>query len=436
MAVSSRTEKILWGRAGATCSFLGCRRRLVGDVTRLDGNVVLGEAAHIVAQSKDGPRGEYDPPGSEMDSYENLILLCPEHHKVIDDQYHTYTTAKLLLMKEDHERWVREQLSREERFQQTYNPEKLVTETVYSTLLPVAQMPSYVFMAPCNLAESNLRSRIIYPKDTEIMLPYLIRGDSLMTFYDLREESGPFHQAVDVKSAVCYRTVDWWEDPDRCRWYVTLMNRALNKLTGRKGLNLDKEHSRYYFEPQEGGQALSVTYRSLGGRRTSRKVVWRPQFRHSGEPKSYWEHLAVGLRFHRVTRTGWCLSIRPERRFTHDGFVALASKGVGRRSTSRKAHMYNINVLTEVNFWRDFLSDGSPRIIFRLGSQNLIVETEMMSAEVSWPGVPEDSQPLAHVRYDDDLFTYAEYQAALDTELSEFAALEEDDEDWDEDTDR
>jgi len=111
MAVSSRTAKILWGKAGATCSFPGCQRRLVADATELNGDVVLGEIAHIVAQNQDGPRGEYPAPGGDVDAYENLILLCGQHHTLIDGQPNTYTVDRLLQMKRDHEEWVSEQLS-------------------------------------------------------------------------------------------------------------------------------------------------------------------------------------------------------------------------------------------------------------------------------------------------------------------------------------
>jgi len=103
------------------------------------------------------------------------------------------------------------------------------------------------------------------------------------------------------------------------------------------------------------------------------------------------------------------MSVRPERRFTRDGTLLLTPKGTGRRATSRKSHMYNINVLTEVNFWREFLSDKGPRIIMKFGVQSLVVDAEMMSTTVSWPGVPDDAQPVSYTRAEDDLFTSAEY---------------------------
>ncbi|MBC8492371.1 MAG: HNH endonuclease [Chloroflexi bacterium] len=435
MTISARTRKILWGKASATCSFPGCACKLIADETKLDDNVVVGVEAHIVAQAEDGPRGNYPPPGGDIDGYENLILLCSEHHTLIDGQPRTYTLDKLLQMKRDHERWVSERLSGDERFLQAYEPTEMVTETIHSTLLPVSAIPRYVYLAPCSFSEDIVKDKIVYPRNREIMLPFITRGGSLIAFRNLRDKHNPFHQVIDASTAERHYAPDWWEDPDLYRWYVTLLNRALNKLTGRKGLNLDKDHSRYYFEPREGVEPRSVTYQSLTGRKTSRQVAWRPKFRHTGELKNYWEHFAVGLRFHRVTQTRWCLSIRPERRFTRDGYIPLTPKGIGRRSTSRKSRMYNVNVLTEVNFWRDYLSDGSPRIIFKFGSQNLIVQTEMMSAVVRWPGVPDDSVPFEHVRYEDDLFTYAEYQAALERENDDFDEWEDEDYAWGEDYD-
>jgi hypothetical protein len=414
MAISPRTEKILWGKAGATCSLLGCRRELVAEASKADGEVVLGEVAHIAARNRDGPRGEFLPPGGDIDGYENLILVCEEHHKLIDGQPNTYTVAKLGQIKEDHERWVKEQLSREKRFLQAYRPpEDLQTEAVYSNLLPVNHIPMHIYSAPCNLSVAEVKENILSPNDREIMLPFILKGRQLISFYDLRQQNNPFYNVIDSNAVVSACAPTWWEDPDRYRWFIELLNRSLNKLTGRKGLNFDKEHSRYYFEPTQDGKHRSIVYTSLAKRKTTRQVAWRSSFKHSGELKNYWEHLAVGLRFHWVSQSEWCLSIRPERRFTRDGYTPLTPKGTGRRSTSRKARMRNIDVFQEVNFWRDFLSGGSPRIIFNFGSQSLIVNTDILKADISWPGVPEDSKPLEDLRYEDDLFTYADYQTAL-----------------------
>ena len=66
--------KILWGRSGNRCAI--CKLELTAD-----GSLeTLGEMAHIVARSPNGPRGTQDLPVNDPDSYDNLILLCPTHH--------------------------------------------------------------------------------------------------------------------------------------------------------------------------------------------------------------------------------------------------------------------------------------------------------------------------------------------------------------------
>ena len=412
--------KVLWARAGGVCSFPGCDLELA-----FDANVLLGENAHIVAQRKDGPRGDYEPPGGDIDGYENLILLCDIHHKVVDSQPATYTVAKLVQMKRDHEVGISQSRSREARYAYARPSRPNVTEKVHSTLLPVALIPARVYSAPCAATEDEIKARFTHPKGSPLMFPFILRTDRLFTFSRPNDRASPFKQFVGPTHVVSESAHEWWDDPDRFRWYVQLLNRALNKLTGRRGLNLDKEHKRYYFELTQDDKPRSVDYRSLLGKRISRQVVWRPAFRHSGERKSYWEHLAVGLRFHRVTTTGWCLSVRPERRFTRDGKTLLTSTGTGRRATSRKAHMYNINVLTEVNFWREFLSDEAPRIIMKFGTQSLVVDAEMMSTTVSWPGVPDDARPVTYTRAEDDLFTTAEYDDLISSGLEDDDAEEE-----------
>ncbi|GJM12271.1 MAG: hypothetical protein DHS20C12_06740 [Pseudohongiella sp.] len=97
--------KILWGRAGNRCSI--CKLELTPDGKK----ETLGEMAHIVAKSVDGPRGNSDLNKSERDEYRNLILLCPTHHSDIDKNHQDWTIDKLLQIKKGHEEWVSEQLA-------------------------------------------------------------------------------------------------------------------------------------------------------------------------------------------------------------------------------------------------------------------------------------------------------------------------------------
>lgn len=105
MAISDRTRKILWARAGGRCS--KCQVLLVTEGTDADEPSVIGEEAHIIAEPAGGPRHAYLP---DYDCYENLILLCRNDHKPADDQFNHYTVDELKRMKGEHENWVDNQV--------------------------------------------------------------------------------------------------------------------------------------------------------------------------------------------------------------------------------------------------------------------------------------------------------------------------------------
>jgi len=109
MGISDKTRKILWGRSGNRCAI--CRKELVLGATLKDDPSIVGEECHIVSGQVNGPRHDNDYPIKKINSYENLILLCRVHHKMIDDQNETYTKEILTQIKRNHEMWVSEQLN-------------------------------------------------------------------------------------------------------------------------------------------------------------------------------------------------------------------------------------------------------------------------------------------------------------------------------------
>jgi hypothetical protein len=62
------------------CAFPGCTTPIV----MTDTGTLVAEVCHIRAQSEKGPR--YDPSQSdeERHGFDNLVLMCRVHHKVID----------------------------------------------------------------------------------------------------------------------------------------------------------------------------------------------------------------------------------------------------------------------------------------------------------------------------------------------------------------
>lgn len=105
MAVSGKTRKALWGRAGNRCTICRCQLSVDSDVGT-EGPTIIGEECHIRSRRPAGPRYEADYPQSQLDAYENVVLLCPAHHKEVDEKVGKFTSPVLEALKSDHERWV------------------------------------------------------------------------------------------------------------------------------------------------------------------------------------------------------------------------------------------------------------------------------------------------------------------------------------------
>lgn len=110
MSITHKTRKLIWARSGNECAFIGCKQHLTlpGE---LGTDVVVGEESHIVARTLEGPRGTESPPGGDIDGIANILLLCPTHHRILDEQPALYTVGALREMKELHERRIRERQS-------------------------------------------------------------------------------------------------------------------------------------------------------------------------------------------------------------------------------------------------------------------------------------------------------------------------------------
>ena len=93
---------MLWTKAGNRCAFPDCRQALVDDSNGISPGIVVGQEAHIVAKGA-GPRSHESNPEGGIDSYVNIILLCPNHHTVVDKKPEVYTKQALIDMKQSHE---------------------------------------------------------------------------------------------------------------------------------------------------------------------------------------------------------------------------------------------------------------------------------------------------------------------------------------------
>lgn len=102
MGVPVRVQKLIWGTFAGRCAM--CRKRLVHDDAG-GALSLVGEIAHIVGAKESAARGRSRYTGSRA-SPENLLLLCRDHHKIIDDHEDLYPADRLRRIRADHLAWL------------------------------------------------------------------------------------------------------------------------------------------------------------------------------------------------------------------------------------------------------------------------------------------------------------------------------------------
>ena len=106
MAISEKVKRRLWAASGGFCAKPDCHADLFpffenGAITNIE------ELAHIIGQKKKGPRGNNSMPLNERDEFENIVLLCPKCHTIIDKNPDIFQNAMIVNWKACHEESIR-----------------------------------------------------------------------------------------------------------------------------------------------------------------------------------------------------------------------------------------------------------------------------------------------------------------------------------------
>ncbi|WP_404396789.1 Shedu anti-phage system protein SduA domain-containing protein [Idiomarina loihiensis] len=107
--ISIKAKKLLAAESGYKCSFPECEQNLYAE-----GKTFLGEVAFIESITPGGPRYSPELRMAERLEPENCILLCPNHHKLIDAQPERYPAQWLKDAKSKHLNKIKNLLAYEE----------------------------------------------------------------------------------------------------------------------------------------------------------------------------------------------------------------------------------------------------------------------------------------------------------------------------------
>lgn len=110
MGIDYRVKRKLWASSGGYCAKPDCHSDLFpffenGKITNIE------ELAHIIGKKEKGPRGNSSISESERDNFENIILLCPTCHTIIDKNPDLFSEDTIKNWKANHDKSVKDLFS-------------------------------------------------------------------------------------------------------------------------------------------------------------------------------------------------------------------------------------------------------------------------------------------------------------------------------------
>ncbi|MGD2086387.1 MAG: HNH endonuclease signature motif containing protein [Candidatus Aminicenantes bacterium] len=106
-SINPSQQKLLWGKSASRCAIC---KEILHKPDKEGKDYPIGEMAHIEGENPGAARYNTNMTDEERNNYQNLILLCPTHHIIIDKDESEYTVRKLKQIKKDHEKWIQDSL--------------------------------------------------------------------------------------------------------------------------------------------------------------------------------------------------------------------------------------------------------------------------------------------------------------------------------------
>ena len=184
MTVSTRTKIILAMRSGDRCALPDCGRSLTRDA-ETGTTLTVGEAAHIAGSRPSSARHDPNMGDPERNHFDNLLYVCANCHKLVDQDVDSYPVERLRKLKAEHEAAV--QAGMDAAFATVGIPEleKLVDQ--FSLFPPVPADPSLALLPP----EAKIRKNDLGPRSQHRITAGLALSATIRRFVSTLESEDP-----------------------------------------------------------------------------------------------------------------------------------------------------------------------------------------------------------------------------------------------------
>jgi len=201
-----------------------------------------------------------------------------------------------------------------------YSEPSVTQEELFSNLLPLQRWPKKLYVATTTYRDRN-EVRELLRSHGNRNIEWIIRGDSLYSFHDLRSEI--WRPAINATTVSVQDSAEWAASPDDVveNDFRSLLNLCLIRQL-RPNVWYQPSRNLFYFAPRwtetRNGERRPRSYRAsyVSMRRSGRRTVFEA-FERDGRTVSC-RHLAFEGHFRRLA-SEWYLAINPSYYFTTNG---------------------------------------------------------------------------------------------------------------------
>ncbi|WP_372518492.1 HNH endonuclease [Candidatus Ruminimicrobiellum ovillum] len=112
--ISQSKKELLYAKTAGFCQYPGCNVFVFEEPLTKNKKAKYGQIAHIIADSPNGPRGDIQLSKKLKNDISNLMVLCFNHHKLIDTDVEGHSVEKLRKIKQLSEENIRNLLLHKE----------------------------------------------------------------------------------------------------------------------------------------------------------------------------------------------------------------------------------------------------------------------------------------------------------------------------------
>lgn len=243
-----------------------------------------------------------------------------------------------------------------------------VDEKLISNLLPVLELPQFVYGAPTPLRK---KSELHELSNTKSHPPFLLRSGRLFTFSNLGDDDSPFSLVTDRDQVDTQPFRNWFATENQ-NWAVELLNLHLKESAYKRYLRFDGKGHRFFFVPYQ-NKPKKIGW-CVGGKPACREVTTphtATRLNSEGAKERYqygWRHQGIQANFIHLPM-GLFLRIEPTWLLTKDGKEPRGGPRVGPILSHWLNQERNGQILRSIRFWSLVLARGKSEICIPTGQE-------------------------------------------------------------------